>query len=151
MYHIIIILFIVNTQATIQLGRIQNVSWILNLSQINNAYINVSNITCDQCLCQMFAMNNLTASMACQQKSMTCQLLFWNATAQLETDETSVVYFQTIPNSLQMTINQQLTTNPQGKIKHKRAISTRMKILSFSFNCCYYETYCFFCGDHNDE
>lgn len=132
MYHIIILLLIVNTQATIQLGRIQNVTWGLNLSHINNTYINVSNITCDQCLCQMFAMNNLTISIACQQNLMTCQLLFWNATAQLQKDEMSVVYFQKIPNFLQMMINQPLTTispSSQGKIKREKKIPTRMKIL----------------------
>jgi hypothetical protein len=71
MYRIIIILSIVSTQATIQLGRIQNASWVLNLSLIDKTYINVPNITCDQCLCRMFEMTNLTASMACQQKWMT--------------------------------------------------------------------------------
>ena len=79
----------------------------------------MSGITCDQCLCRMLTMNNLTAILACQQKSMTCQLLFWNATAQLQTDQMSVVYFQTIPTFLVPTEDQQSTTvltSTQGKI-----------------------------------
>lgn len=118
MYYIILIIFVVKTQAAIQLGRISNASWILNSSQIDNTYINISNITCDQCLCQMFKMDNLTKSMACQQKWETCQLLFWNATAQLQIDTISIIYFQTIPTFLQTVIDsQQMTTVINSKCK----------------------------------
>jgi hypothetical protein len=110
MYGVMLIFFIAKSQATIQLGRIQNANWVLNLSQIDNQYINISNTTCDECLCRMLTMNNLTTSIACQQKWMTCQLLFWNATAQLQTDDDSVVYFQTIPVFLLTTVNQQPMT-----------------------------------------
>jgi hypothetical protein len=70
----------------------------------------------------MLAMNNLTATLACQQKLMTCQFLFWNATSQLQTDQTSTVYFQTISTFLVATEDQQLTTvltSTQGKIQMK--------------------------------
>ncbi len=67
MFVMILILLVVKIEATIQLGRIQNATWLVNSSQINNEYINISNITCDQCLCRMIAMNNLTTSIACQQ------------------------------------------------------------------------------------
>ena len=131
MYGIMLILFIVNSQATIRLGRIQNANWVLNLSQINNQYINISNTTCDQCLCRMLTMNNLTTSIACQQKWMTCQLLFWNATAQLQMDNSSIVYFQTIPKFLQTTVNQQpITTSmtSMGKKINEGSISIRMRM-----------------------
>ena len=112
MYHCILILFLFDSLTAIQLGRIQQASWILNLTQIDKEFLNISNITCDQCLCQMIAMNNLTASIACQQKWKTCQLLFWNTTAQLQTDEISIVYFQTIPTFLQTTTTQQSLMTP---------------------------------------
>ncbi len=126
-----LILLVVKTEATIQLGRIQNASWILNLSLIDNEYINISNITCDQCLCRMLEMNNLTTSIACQQKQKTCQLLLWNATAQLQVDEISVVYFQKIPPFLQMPVNQQLMTSSISSMRKKineSSISVRVEI-----------------------
>jgi len=101
MYRIILILFVVKIQATIQLGQTQNANWVLNLSHTDNEYINISNITCDRCLCQMLKMKNLTTPIACQQRQKIYQLLFWNATAQLQVNEISVVYFQTIPKFLQ--------------------------------------------------
>jgi len=114
----ILILLIVKSQATIQLGKIQNANWILNSLHINKDYINVTNITCQQCLCQMIQMNNLTKSIACQQYQMTCQLLFWNVTAQLQIDTTSVVYFQIMPTFLQASINQQtISTSISSKCK----------------------------------
>jgi len=125
------ILLVVKTEATIQLGRIQNASWVLNLSHIDNEYINISNITCDQCLCRMLEMNNLTTSIACQQNQKTCQLLFWNATAQLQVDEISVVYFQKIPTFLQMPVNQQLMTSSISSMRKKineSSISARVEI-----------------------
>jgi len=91
----------VKSQATIQVGKIQNANWILKLLHVNKDYINVTNITCQQCLCQMIQMNNLTTSIACQQNQMTCQLLFWNVTAPLQIDTTSDVYLQTMPTVLQ--------------------------------------------------
>ncbi len=112
MYLIIFILFIVKTEAIIQLNQIQNANYVLNLPYIDNQYINISNITCEQCLCQMLEMNNLTKSIACQQNQMTCQLFFWNATAQLRIDTNSVVYFRRMPQFPQTTISQQpLTTS----------------------------------------
>ncbi len=110
MSYIILILFVLETAAGIQLGRIQNAGWVLNSSQMNNEYINIPNITCERCVCEMLAMENLTTSIACQQNSKTCQILFWNATAQLQTDEASMVYFQTLPKFLQTTARQQPTT-----------------------------------------
>jgi len=79
----------------------------------------------------MLTMNNLTTSIACQQKWMTCQLLFWNATAQLQTDGISVVYFQTISKFLQTTANQQpMTTSmtSMGKKINEGSMSIRMEI-----------------------
>ncbi len=127
-----LIFFIAKSQATIQLGRIQNANWVLNLSQIDNQYINISNTTCDECLCRMLTMNNLTTSIACQQQWMTCQLLFWNATAQLQTDDYSVVYFQTIPVFLLTTVNQQPMTTlitSMGKKVNEWSMPVRMTIV----------------------
>jgi hypothetical protein len=129
MFVMILILLVVKLEATIQLGRIQNATWLVNSSQINNEYINISNITCDQCLCRMMAMNNLTTSIACQQEWKTCQLLFGNATAQLQTDENSLVYFQTIPKFRQTTMNQQSMTSSissMGKKISAGSITVRM-------------------------
>lgn len=96
MYLIVLLLCLVKTIVTIRIGRIQNVTWIFNSSNIGNQYTNLSNTTCEQCLCQMLAMNDLAASIACQPDWKTCQLLLLDGTAQLQTDNTSIVYIQTI-------------------------------------------------------
>jgi hypothetical protein len=112
MYFIILIILVVKCEATIELGRIENANWILNLSHINNDYINITNTICEQCLCRMIEMNNLTQSISCQQNKMTYQILLWNATAYLKIDTNSIVYFQTIPKFLQITT---ISINLQGK------------------------------------
>jgi hypothetical protein len=126
MYAIIFILFIVKTEGIIQLNQIQNANWALNLTSSGNRYINISNITCEQCLCRMLEMNNLTKSIACQQNQMTCQLFFWNATAQLRIDTNSVVYSLPKPKFPQTTTGQQpMTTSisSEGKKISEESIS----------------------------
>lgn len=108
MYYIIILLLIIKTQAIIRLGRIENTRWILNSSQIGNQYINISNITCEQCLCQMIKMNNIMTSLACQSNAMTCQLIFSNVTVQLRIDMNSIVYLRKIPQLIQTTTSMSL-------------------------------------------
>lgn len=138
MYHVILLLFIVKTQGIIQIGRIQNASWILNLSQIDNQYINISNITCDQCLCQMIEMNNLTISAACQTDQKTCQIVYWNATTRLRINTNSLVYVKTMPNFTQTIPSQQSMTtsmSSQGKRKYFVTLienSFSYSIISFS-------------------
>lgn len=102
MYRIVFLLLFVKTESIIQLRQIPNASWIPNPSYIGNLYENISNTTCEQCLCQMFNMNNLATSIVCQPNQMTCQLIFWNAT-QLRIDTGSIVYVRTIPTFLQTT------------------------------------------------
>jgi hypothetical protein len=126
MYAIIFILFIVKTEGIIQLNQIQNANWALHLPSSGNQYINISNITCEQCLCRMLEMNNLTKSIACQQNQMTCQLFFWNATAQLRIDTNSVVYSLPKPKFPQTTTGQQpMTTSisSEGKKISEESIS----------------------------
>lgn len=120
MYHIIFLLFIIiKSEATIRLGRIENASWILNSSNMNHQYINISNRTCEQCLCQMIEMNNLTTSMACQLNQITCQLIFSNVTVQLQIDTSSILYLRTMSNFPHTVTKQQSTTtsiSSAGKI-----------------------------------
>jgi len=111
-FFFLIILSVVKICTTVQLGQIQNASWVFNSLNAHNTYTTIVNITCDQCLCQMLSVNNLTVTISCQETLRTCQLVFWNATAQLQTNETSVVYFQTIPSFLQSsTTSTTLTTS----------------------------------------
>ena len=111
-FFFLIILSVVKICTTVQLGQIQNASWVFNSLNAHNTYTTIVNITCDQCLCQMLLVNNLTVTISCQETLRTCQLVFWNATAQLQTNETSVVYFQTIPSFLQSsTTSTTLTTS----------------------------------------
>jgi predicted transposase YbfD/YdcC len=65
-YYIILIVLVVESYVTIQLVQIQNANRIWNSLNINNDYINISDITCEECLCQMIEMNNLTRSISCK-------------------------------------------------------------------------------------
>ena len=70
MYAIVLILFFfVRTVAITRVGRIQDAIWTFNSSNSGNEYINITNATCEQCL---------------------CQLLFFTAMAQLQMDNTTV-------------------------------------------------------------
>ena len=122
MYSFVLILFLVKTTTTVRVGRIQDAIWTFNSSNSGNEYINITNTTCEQCLCQMLAMNNLTTSIACQSKWGTCQLLLFNATAQLQTDNTSIVYIQTITLFPQVPTSQPLASSsvsPTSKLDRR--------------------------------
>ena len=103
MHLIVLLLGLVQTIVTIRIGRIQNATWIFNSSNLSNRYTNISNTTCEQCLCRMLAMDVLTTSIACQPDWKTCQLLLLDGMSQLQADNTSIVYIQTIPLSPQVT------------------------------------------------
>ena len=112
------LLVVTQAQATVRLSQIINASWALDPTQNANQYMNMSGTTCDQCLCGMLEMNNLSTSIACQPARMTCQFLFWNTTARLQIDMNSIVYLSTTPSLPQTEITQQpVTTSTESQCK----------------------------------
>ena len=91
MYLFTLLLSVAPIQATLRVGRISNATWQLDPTTDTSRYVNITERTCEQCVCLMLT-NELSTRIACQPSVFTCQLLFMNATAQLRIDQASIVY-----------------------------------------------------------
>lgn len=109
-------------QATIRVGRISNATWQLSPTADISQYANITERTCEQCLCLMLMTNGVSTRMACQPLAMTCQLLFSNSTVQLMVKETSMVYLLSELDQNWMTTDQQPMTTATTFFRKNRPL-----------------------------
>jgi hypothetical protein len=77
------------TDSAVQLGRIQNATFLFD-SPVS--ILNWTNRSCSQCLCQLLTNPTLFSAVSCRTTSQICQILYSNSTTQIQRNETSLIY-----------------------------------------------------------
>jgi hypothetical protein len=87
-----ILILVQQIQGNVILRRAFNARWSSQTNNSTGQYIQLMEVNCTQCLCQLIAMRNDFLAMTCQPFDRTCQIMSRFGTIQLKADNRSIAY-----------------------------------------------------------